>query len=82
MTDRLEIKLTGPLPEEEKYAILAAAQVAATAMAKQLNEDHKIVLAVSVAPVRPSAGRGKVAAAAPAPEPPSGEAHTHRHAAE
>lgn len=68
--DRLEITITGPLPEEDKYAILAAADSAAKALARELSAAHGIDLKATVGPVRVSGPRksGAVAAhAGPAP---------------
>jgi hypothetical protein len=59
--DRIVIEVTGSLPDETKYDILAAAKQAANAMATELNTRFEIKLVADVRPVRP--GKGK----APAP---------------
>lgn len=59
--DRLVIELSGDLPEEGKYAILADAQEGAKGLAANLKEKHGLDLKVSARPVRP----GKKTAAGP-----------------
>lgn len=53
MTDRLVIEITGDLPDAGRFAILAAAEDAAKAMAAKGSAEHEIDLSVSVRSVRP-----------------------------
>ena len=60
MSDRLVIEITGTLPEDDKYAILAAAQVAAKTMSADLMGQYtNLALAATVRSVRP--GKPKTA---------------------
>ncbi len=52
MTDRLEIKISGELPEN-KFKILADAQEEMTALVERLNQAHDLKLAGEVKSVRP-----------------------------
>lgn len=61
MTDRLQIEISGELPDDGKYAILASAEEAARKFAGDLATGHGIALTVSVKSVRP----GKKSAATP-----------------
>lgn len=61
MTERLEIKIEGALPEKGKHAVLAAAEAMAEQFVKDFAEQHAgIELVVSVKAIRP----GKKAAPA------------------
>ncbi len=54
MTERLQIEITGDLPDAGKYSILASAEAHAKEFAKALESKHPDVkLTVSVKPVRP-----------------------------
>jgi len=50
--DRIMIEISGNLPDEDKFAILAAAQKSANEMAAELTAAHGLELTVSVRPVR------------------------------
>ena len=91
MTDRLEISISGDLPDARKFAILASAEESAKEFAAALTAKHPgIDLKVSVKAVRPGKKTGDAAstetnAADPntptAPSTTSGEARpagTHR----
>lgn len=57
--DRLEITISGDLPDAGKYAILAAAEEAAKAFADNLMAKHSdLDLTVSVKAVRPGKKKG------------------------
>lgn len=56
--DRLVIEITGQLPEENKYAILAAAQEGAAKLAGELNATHKLQLTAVARPIRPGKKTG------------------------
>lgn len=53
--ERIEITITGELPEDTKYAVLAAARQQANLMAVEMSQAHKLSLSVSVKSIRPSA---------------------------
>ncbi len=61
MTDRLHIEITGDLPDDRRYGILAAAEGEIKDRIKSFNERHKMAVTASVRSVRP----GKKTAAAP-----------------
>jgi hypothetical protein len=52
MADKFIIEITGALPEEEKYAILADAQAQAKLLAGELNLKHKLECTIAVRAVR------------------------------
>lgn len=59
MTDRLQIEISGDLPDDGNYAILASAEEAARKFAGDLATKHPGVdLAVSVKSVRPGKKSG------------------------
>lgn len=58
--DRLQIEITGELPDEGKYAILADAEAKANALVAELEKSHKMELSVTVKAVRPSAKKAAV----------------------
>ncbi len=70
--DRLEITLTGDLPDDTKYGILAEAQLKARELAEALSKAHSITLTASVKLVRPGKTKAPPAVAA-VPEAPSQE---------
>lgn len=51
--DRLQIEITGNLPDDGKFAILAVAEERAKELAAELSDEHKLDLSVSVRAVRP-----------------------------
>lgn len=59
MTDRIHIQLTGALPNENKFAALATAQLMADQFKADFKEKHGIELTVEVKPVKESAPRVK-----------------------
>lgn len=62
MTERLEIKIEGTLPEKGKHAVLAAAEAMAEQFVKDFAENHAgIELAVSVKAIRPGKKAAPVA---------------------
>ena len=71
MTERLQVDLTGNLPGNGKYAILASVEDAVKACAAGLMEKHEgLTLTVSVRSVRPGNKTGAIVQAATlAPEP-------------
>lgn len=80
MTERLEIKIEGALPEKGKHAVLAAAEAMAEQFVKDFAEQHPgIGLTANVRGVRPGkkAGGGATQDAAP-----NASGGAHRHAAE
>lgn len=64
MNDRLVVEISGALPETNKYAVLAATQVLADALASELKQTHQIEATVSVRAVRPGKKGNTVAPAA------------------
>lgn len=64
MTDRLQIEITGELPEDTKFGILADAQTRARALAEALNETHGTTLTATVKSVRPGKKAAPIAQAA------------------
>lgn len=70
--ERLKIEIEGDLPDDNKYAILAAAQAGAKELAARLSEAHGLVLTASARPLRVNASKGSpaiVQAPTVAPEP-------------
>jgi hypothetical protein len=61
MTERLVIEITGELPEEGKYAILAAADIQAKSLIEALSQEHKVSLTATVRSVRPGKSSGRPA---------------------
>lgn len=65
MTDRLQIEISGELPDDGKYAILASAEEAVRKFASDLATKHPGVdLTVSVKSVRPGKKSGTAPGAA------------------
>lgn len=60
--DRLQIEISGELPEDEKYAILAEAQSAANELAGRLNVEHNLSLTAEVRSVRPGKSKARTPA--------------------
>jgi len=71
MTDRLEIKLGGALPEKGKFAIVGAAEAALQEFVANFQKEYEIDLSVTVKVVRPGARKAATATAAEAPDEPS-----------
>lgn len=61
--DRLEITISGDLPDERKFHILAAAESEVQEWVRSFQERHKVSLNAGVKPVRP--GKKKVAPTLP-----------------